>query len=157
MSDSSPRWPASSQLPSSPRAAGVSTSSDSTASSLTKAEFIKQGDATCKKGNEAVNSEAEEFAKENGIDTSKPTTAEQEEVVSEVVGPAIRQEAEEISALSAPGRGRGRSEVDRRSGRSRRRRSRRKSELPRRRRNRGPFAEANKLAKEYGFKVCGGE
>jgi hypothetical protein len=144
-------------MPSSPRAVGVSTSSDSTASSLTKAEFINQGDAICKKGNEAVNSEAEEFAKESGIDTSKPTTAEQEEVVSEVVGPAIRQEAEEISALSAPGGDEkevksiveaveaGAEEAEESPS------SLVEGETG------GPFAEANKLAKEYGFKVCGGE
>jgi hypothetical protein len=144
-------------MPSSPRAVGVSTSSDSTASSLTKAEFINQGDAICKKGNEAVNSEAEEFAKENGIDTSKPTTAEQEEVVSEVVGPAIRQEGEEIGALSAPSgdEGKVKSIVEAvEAGAEEAEES--PSSLVEGETG-GPFAEANKLAKEYGFKVCGGE
>ncbi len=133
-----------------------STSSESS-SSLTKAEFIKAADAVCEKGNESITGEAEEFAEENNIDTEKPTTAEQEEVVSEVVGPAIRQQAEDISALGAPSGEEaeveaiveaveaGAEEAEEDPG------SLVEGE------GGGPFAEANKLAKAYGLKVCGGE
>jgi len=53
--------------------------SSESASSLTKAQFIKQADGICEQGNKAVAAEAEEFAEENEIDIEKPTTAEQEE------------------------------------------------------------------------------
>ncbi len=59
-----------------------STSADS-GSSLTKAQLIKQGDAICEEGNEEVESEADEFAEENGIDTENPSKSDQEEVVAE--------------------------------------------------------------------------
>jgi len=71
-------------------------------SSLTKADLIKQGDAICKQGNEDVEGEANEFAKENGIDVNKPSTSDQEEVVSQVIGPAIMRQAEKIGELGAP-------------------------------------------------------
>ena len=78
------------------------TGSSESSSALTKAEFIKAADAVCKKGNETITTEAEEFAEENEIDTEKATTKEQEEVVSEVVAPAILAQAEGISELSTP-------------------------------------------------------
>jgi hypothetical protein len=132
-----------------------SSSSDESASTLTKAEFIKQSDGICEQGNKEVESEAEAFAKENGIDTSKPTTAEQEEVVSQVVAPAIQRQAEEIDAVGAPSgdedeveaiveaveAGAGEAEED-------------PSTIVEGKTS-GPFTEANKLATEYGLKICG--
>lgn len=124
-------------------------------SSLTKAELIKQGDAICKQGNEDVEGEANEFAKENGIDVNKPSTSEQEEVVSEVIGPAIMRQAEKIAELGAPSGEEeeveaivaaveaGAEEAEQEPG----------SILNGK--GGGPFAEANKLASAYGFKVCG--
>lgn len=124
-------------------------------SSLTKAELIKQGDAICKKGNEDVEGEANEFAKENGIDVNKPSTSDQEDVISEVIGPAIMRQAEKIGELGAPSGEEeeveavvaaveaGAEEAEQAPG----------SILNGK--GGGPFAEANKLASAYGFKVCG--
>lgn len=122
---------------------------------LTKAEFIKEADAICRAANDTVESEAEEFAKENGIDTEKPTTAQQEEVVSRVVAPNIRRQGEEIGELPAPSGDEekvqailsavesGAEEAEEEPG------SLVKGTAG------GPFAEATKLAHEYGLKVCG--
>jgi hypothetical protein len=125
----------------------------SSASSLTKAEFIKQGDEICAKGDAAIEGEANEFADENGIDTEKPTEAEQEEVIEQVVGPAIKRQSEEIADLGPPegeeeaveeivaAVGRGADEIE---------------EDPHAVLNGGnPLAEASKLANAYGFKQCG--
>ena len=147
-------------------AAGCGSGGDSTtgggdssesASSLTKAEFIKQADAICAKGNEAVSAEAEEFAEENEIDTEKPTTAQQEEVVSDVVAPAIREQAEKIDELGAPS-----GEEDEvaeivaavESGADEAEAS---PDSIVEGKGGGPFEEANELADAYGLKVCGGE
>lgn len=124
-------------------------------SSLTKAEFIKQGDEICKQGDAAIEGEANEFAEENGIDTENPTEAEQEEVIEQVVGPAIKRQSEEIADLGPPegeeeaveeivaAVGRGAEEIE---------------EDPKAVVNgENPLAEASKLAKAYGFKQCGGE
>ena len=134
-----------------------STSADS-GSSLTKAELIKQGDAICEEGNENVESEANEFAKENGIDTEKPSKSDQEEVVSEVVAPAILVEAEKIGDLGAPS---GEEEeveaiVDAVESAAEEAEAD-PSSIIEEGEDGGPFAEANKLASAYGFKVCGGE
>ena len=123
-------------------------------SSLSKAEFIKQADEICEQGNESIEGEANGFAKENGIDTENPTKAEQEEVIEQVVGPAIKREAEEISDLGVPesdqeaaenvlaavGRGAGELEEDPAAVLE----------------GENPLAEAGKLAKAFGFKTCGG-
>ncbi len=79
-----------------------SDSSDTTATALTKSELIKQGDAICEKGNKAIEKEAEEFAEENDVNTEKPTKAQQEEVIVDVVAPGVRAQVEEIGDLTPP-------------------------------------------------------
>ncbi|HEU5253943.1 MAG TPA: hypothetical protein VFU16_11530 [Solirubrobacterales bacterium] len=69
---------------------------------LTKAEFIKQGDAICEEGNDQSEKEAEEFAEENGFTLEKASDEQLEEAVGEVLVPSLNQQAEEIDALGAP-------------------------------------------------------
>jgi hypothetical protein len=130
-------------------------SSDATAS-ITKAELIKQGDAICQKGNEAIEAEADEFAKENDIDTSNPTEAQQEEVIADVVAPNVRAQAEDLAGLGAPSSDeakidaiveaveKGADELESDPG----------SLLDE---GSDPLDEGTKLAKQYGFKTCGEE
>ncbi len=68
---------------------------------LTKAEFIRKGDAICQVGNQASQTEIEEFAKENGFGP-EPSTAQYEEVVTEVLVPNLKQQADELDALVPP-------------------------------------------------------
>jgi hypothetical protein len=140
-------------------AAGCGSSDDSTDTVvvLTKTEFIKQGDAICKKGSEQIEDEANAFAEENNIDTNKPTKKEQEEVISGVLGPALQKQADEISALAAPDGDSekveailaalesGAEELEDDPG----------SLLEES--GTGPLDEANELANEFGFKQCGQE
>jgi hypothetical protein len=86
-------------------AAGCGGGGDSTSdsSSLTKAEFLKQGNAICAKGNKEIQEGFEEFAKENGFSEKKqPTKAQLTEVVETVVLPKVRGQVEGIKALGAP-------------------------------------------------------
>jgi len=69
---------------------------------LTKAEFIKQGDAICKKGNDQSEKEAEEFAEENDFTLEKASKEQIEEAVAEVLVPNVNQQAEELDELGAP-------------------------------------------------------
>jgi hypothetical protein len=69
---------------------------------LTKTEFIKQGDAICKQGNEASEKEAEEFAEDNDFQLEKASKKQLEEAVSAVLVPNLEQQAEELDALGAP-------------------------------------------------------
>jgi hypothetical protein len=126
-----------------------------TSGSLTKAEFIKKADAICEKGNDSINTEVDEFAKEKGTTPEKMTKEQQEEFVEQVVAEDIRSQAEEIGDLGAPsgdekqieamveavedGAGEIEEEPKVLFGKS------------------NPLAEGTKLAKEYGLKVCGEE
>jgi hypothetical protein len=69
---------------------------------LTKTEFIKQGDAICKQGNEASEKEAEEFAEDNDFKLEKASKEQLEEAVSEVLVPNLEGQIEELEALGAP-------------------------------------------------------
>jgi hypothetical protein len=83
-------------------AAGCGSSGDST-SSLTKAEFIKQGDAICKKGNKEIEEGFESFAKQNDIpQNQEPSKAEGKELVETVLVPSVSSQSEELRALAAP-------------------------------------------------------
>ena len=69
---------------------------------LTKAEFIEQGDAICRKSSDQSEKEAEEFAEENDFALEKATNEQLEEAVSEILVPSLNQQAEELDALGAP-------------------------------------------------------
>jgi hypothetical protein len=69
---------------------------------LTKTEFIKQGDAICKEGNDTSEKEAEEFAEENDFELEKASKEQLEEAVGEVLVPNLEQQIEELDALGAP-------------------------------------------------------
>ena len=69
---------------------------------LTKVEFIKQGDRICEEGEEQGETEAEEFAEENGFELEKASEEQLEEAIVEVLVPALSRQAEEINALGAP-------------------------------------------------------
>lgn len=133
---------------------GGDDTTDEATVTLTKTEFIKQGDAICKEANEENEAEAEEYAEENGFTLEKASKDELEEAVADVLVPSLEKQAEELDALGAP-------EGDEEtveaivtaledstaeieddpglifSGKS--------------------LEKANKLAENYGFKVCGEE
>jgi hypothetical protein len=82
---------------------GSSSSSTESTASLSKAEFLKKGNAICKEGNESINGEFEEFDKENNLsETAEPPKEEQEEAVEQVLIPAINRQVEEVKALGTP-------------------------------------------------------
>ncbi|HVY97811.1 MAG TPA: hypothetical protein VHA54_12690 [Solirubrobacterales bacterium] len=133
--------------------AGCGSSDDS--SSLSKAEFIKQGDEICKSSSKQIEAEAEEFAEDNNVDTSNPTKKQQEEVIEEVVAPGLRSEADELEALGTPKEDGDKAEavlaaLD--SGVSEI-----EGEAAAVLSNDNPLEKASKLAREFGFKSCGQE
>jgi hypothetical protein len=128
-----------------------------TTSSLTKAAFVKKGNAICAKSEEEVAAGVEKLAKENNALEKKPLSAKQMEAVAgEVLVPTVRKQLNEIRALGIPSgdeqeveaifaaveEGIEKTEEDPSAfaeGGS------------------GPFVKANKLAREYGLTVCGSE
>jgi hypothetical protein len=140
-------------------AAGCGSSSDGTTDTtvvvLTKTEFIKQGDAICKKGGESLNQEAEDFAKKNNIDINKPTKKQQEEVIETVVGPALQTQADELSELGVPDGEEDKTTaiVDALEAGAEELEDNPSALLENS--GKGPLDKANELASEFGFKECG--
>jgi hypothetical protein len=69
---------------------------------LTKTEFIEQGDAICKKGNRSSERQAEQFAEKNDFTLEKASNEQLEEAVAAVLAPNLNQQADELDALGAP-------------------------------------------------------
>ena len=132
---------------------GGDDSSDS--SSLSKAQFIKQADAICAKGNKEVNKEIKEFAEENDVNTNKPTAQQQEDVITEVVAPNVQGQAEQISDLSAPSGDEKQVEtlIDAVEEGVEELEADPKKLIE----GKNPLSKGSKLAKDYGLKVCGEE
>lgn len=137
---------------------GDETTADGTATdetvTLTKAEFIKQGDAICKESGDQSEKEAEEFAEENGFTLEKANEEQLEEAVAEVLVSALRGQTEELKALGAPEGDEDRVEeiIVSLEGAA--------DEIeddPSVVFEEKVFAEPNELAQKYGFKVCGEE
>lgn len=76
---------------------------DNGAPALSKAEFIKQGDAICTETATTLAQGTKEFFGAAGLDESEePSEEVQEELVGEVFLPAYQTQAEELAALGAP-------------------------------------------------------
>ena len=104
-----------------------------------------------------IEDEANAFAKENNIDTNKPTKAEQEEVISGVLGPALQKQADEISALGAPDGEEEKTEavIEALEAGAEELEDDPASLL--KESGTGPLDKANELANKFGFKQCGQE
>ncbi|HET8564898.1 MAG TPA: hypothetical protein VFL77_00315 [Solirubrobacterales bacterium] len=137
--------------------AGCGGGSDSTesTSSLTKAEFVKKGNAICAKGNEEIEKGFEKFGKEHGFSKEKePSKAELEEAVETVVIPSVSNEVESIRALGPPDE-EAEAVLDAAEGALEK--GEEDPKLFLKEESAGPFAKANKLAREYGLTKCGEE
>jgi hypothetical protein len=76
---------------------------DATTASLTKAEFVEQGNAICSDGNEEIESGIEEFAEENGLSgNDQPTEAQVEELATDILIPSIAKQVEGLRNLGVP-------------------------------------------------------
>jgi hypothetical protein len=127
----------------------TATSSGEGSSSLSKAGFVKQGDALCSKNNTVIAKEAEKFTPGAGANAG----AAEEELVRGVFAPGIDRQAEEISSLGAPSGEEAEVEAIAEAIEAG---AQRAEENPSSF-GKGAFAEASELARAYGFKVCGGE
>lgn len=127
---------------------------DGSEEALTKVEFIEQGDRICEKSEKQSETEAEEFAEENGFDLEKASGEELEEAIAAVLVPALEQQAEEIDALGAP---EGDEEEVEAIVAALEDGTAKVEDDPGAVFEGAPLKEASKLAKDYGFEVCGEE
>jgi hypothetical protein len=135
---------------------GSSDDSESTAS-LSKAEFVKQGNAICSKGNAKLESEFEDFADEHNFKKNKkPSEAEFEEATETILIPGISNQVEEIRALGTPEGDEG--EVDELlTGAEEAVEEGEEDPVGFAEGESPKLKEVNKQAREYGLTVCGEE
>lgn len=72
------------------------------APSLTKAEFLKKGNAICAKGGEEINKAYEEFSRKHVAGGKTPSEALLDEAAAEIVLPVREGEVRQLRALGAP-------------------------------------------------------
>lgn len=78
-------------------------SAGNNAPALSKAEFIKKGDAICAKvGGELAKGIADFMGGIGLEETEEPSEEQQEELVAEVILPLFQSQAEQLGALGAP-------------------------------------------------------
>lgn len=73
-----------------------------TTASISKAEFVKQGNAICMAGNKETNAGFEKFAKENNLNHKKPSNAQFEELSETVLIPSVSKQISEVRELGTP-------------------------------------------------------
>jgi hypothetical protein len=129
---------------------------ETTTAALSKQEFIKQADQICAKGDKQIDQAAKDvFAK-----GQRPSKQEQEQFVTDTVIPSIQKQVNEIDALPLPKESGGApSDQEQINGiiDSAQNGLNKAENNPALMTQPGsdPLAEATKLAKDYGLKVCG--
>jgi hypothetical protein len=82
---------------------GSSSSSTTTTATISKAEFVAKGNASCVAGEKKQEAEFAAFAKKHGIsEKEEPTKAQKTELVDAVFIPNIQSQIDSIRALGAP-------------------------------------------------------
>jgi hypothetical protein len=119
-------------------------------SSITKAEFVKKGNAICAQGNKKIEAQGQKLFGPN----KKPSKAKLEEFASTVLLPSVEDQVNKIRALGAPkgDEAKVKAILDAAD-----QGVQKGKQDPLSLTNEGadPFAKANRLAKAYGLKVCG--
>ena len=129
-------------------ACGSSDDTSSTATALSKSEFVKQGNAICAKGNKSTN----QIANQTFTNGQKPTQAQLEQFTTQVA-PIIQGEIDGIRALGIPAGDE--QQVNKILDDA-------QSALDKAKKdpsvfvNGDPFKQANQEAKAYGLTACGG-
>lgn len=124
---------------------------------LTKAEFVKQGNAVCAAGNKEIQKGFEEFTEESGLkQNEEPSEAQFEEVADDVLVPAVSKQVEGLRDLGVPEGDEG--EVDQLLTNAEDALGEIEDDPSKISGEDGdPFAGVNKEARAYGLTVCGEE
>lgn len=126
--------------------------------SLTKAEFVKKANAICVAGNEEIEKGIESYVEENSPGGGRLTDAQLTEGAEEIVVPSLRKQVDGIAALGTPSEDGEQAEeiVETAEGALEEVEDEPALAVPQTG-DRKPFAEANRLARDYGLDVCGAE
>jgi hypothetical protein len=124
-------------------------SNDNSTTALSKAAFLKQGNAICKRGNQQINA-----ASKTAFTSKKPSQAELNKFVNGTLIPAIQGQISGVKALAPPTGDEAKVKAIVDSAQAALDKGKKDPTLFTS--NKGdPFAQANKLATAYGLTVCG--
>ena len=130
---------------------GSSSKSTSTTPAISKAEFLKKGNAICKKGNQQISQAARKaFPKSKG----KPSQAELTKFATDTIIPSVQSQINGLKALGAPQGDEAKVNAIVTSAQAALDKGKKDPTLLTSNKK-DPFAKANKLAKAYGLTVCG--
>jgi hypothetical protein len=134
---------------------GSDSDDDSSTASLTKAQFVKQGNAICAAGNKKMEAQFETFAKEHDLSEDKPPSdAQFAELADDVLVPGVTAQVEGLRELPAPsGEEDQVDEILSAAEGAIEETEDDPSAMADDKRD--PFAQANKLANAYGLTSCG--
>ncbi len=133
-------------------AACGSSGSDTTAT-ITKAAFLKQGNAICANGNKEIDQASNEIFKSVPAN-QQPSQAQLEEFVNGTIIPSVEGQVAAIDALPVPSGDE--AQVQAILDAAQQGIEQGKQDPASLTGNGDPFAKANKLANEYGLTECGG-
>ena len=125
-----------------------SSSSDDNAPS--KAEFVKQADAICKKGNQEIN----QAAKKVFTTKAQPSKAEFEKFANETLIPSVQKQVDGVDGLTPPKGDEDQVQAIVDAANQAIAKAKQDPTLMESNKT-DPLLKANKLAKDYGLKVCG--
>jgi hypothetical protein len=135
-------------------AAGCGSSNENSSSSTptpTKAEFLKKGNAICKKGNQQIGKSARTLFPNKG---AKPTKAELTKFANDTLIPSVQSQINQIRSLGAPAGDKAQVNAIVSSAQSALNKGK-KDPILLTSNGPGPFKKANQLANSYGLTVCG--
>jgi hypothetical protein len=129
-----------------------SKSSSTSTPALTKAEFLKKGNAICKKGNRQIGTVANKLFRKRG---PKPSKARLTRFATHTLIPSVQSQINQVRALGPPARDKAKVNAIISSAQSALDKGKKDPVLltsngP------GPFKKANRLAKSYGLTACAG-
>jgi len=138
-------------------AACGSSNSTSTTAALTKAEFVKKGNAICTKGNQQINKAAHQTFSKKKYPNGPPPKSVQTKFVTDTVIPSVQSQIDGIKALGAPAGDEAQvtAIVDAAQSALDKAKADPTVMLQNNPKN-DPFAKADQLAKSYGLTACGG-
>jgi len=135
-------------------ASGASGATGAAGQPLTKVAFIAQADAICERGNKELNAEGKKVFG-NLPKGQKPSAAQQQKFITDSVIPNIQNQIDAIRALTPPSGDEDQVKAIVDAAQQALDKAKADPSAFFQGGKNDPFAKANKLASDYGLKVCG--
>jgi hypothetical protein len=134
---------------------GASGATGAQGAPLTKDAFLAKGNAICKKGNQELNQAGKQFFQSLGLSKNEQPSSDQiQQFATQTVIPKVEAQIDGIDALPAPSGDE--AQVQALVDAARQDLDKIKQDPSLLEGNNDPFADANKLAKQYGLDECAG-